>query len=350
LNPASPLQLPLQRVTLARQNLLALGCAVLCTALPAACGGSSGNPAPKVDAAQATLDRALGAKATSIERARISADVRLDPQGLLKVGGPLVLRVKGPFAAPRGRTPARFDLAFVTTLGGDNFKGSAISTGRRSYLQLDDRVYALDAGRRRARAAPKSHPGLKSLGIDPLHWVKNVMDEGREDVGGVATTHLAGDVDSAALLADLAALLDKAGGTASFLTPKLLAQIGDAVKSAKVDIWTGADDDIVRRVAVDLRFAFKPAQSPIVGLDGGRLRLGVTLADVNGARVRVATPAGAQPLTDLTGPGGLRALLAGLGTGLTGGIAGGAIELVSCVTGAAGSSVELVRCIAHLSP
>jgi hypothetical protein len=43
-------------------------------------------------------------------------------------------------------------------------------------------------------------------------------------------------------------------------------------------------------------------------------------------------------------------VLAGLGTGLTGGIAGGAIDLVSCVTGAAGSSVELVRCIAKLAP
>jgi hypothetical protein len=276
--------------------------------------------------------------------------VRLDPDGLLKVGGPLALRVQGPFAAPSGRTPARFDLAFVTTLGGDRFKGSAISTGRRSYLQLDDRVYALGSGRRRAQAAPKSHPGLKSLGIDPLRWVKNVKDEGRADVGGVPTTRLAGDVDSVALLADLAALLDKAGGAASFLTPKLLAQIGAAVKSAKVDIWTGADDDIVRRIAVDLRFAFKPSQSPIVGLDGGRLRLGVRLSDVNGARVRVATPTAARPLTELTGAGGLGALLAGLGTGLTGGIGGGAIELVSCVTGAAGSSVDLVRCIAHLAP
>ena len=268
MNPASPLQLPLQRVTVTRQNLLALGCAVLCTALLAACGGSSDNPAPKRDAAQQTLDRAFGAQATSIERARVSADVRLDPDGLLKVGGPLALRVEGPFAAPSGRTPARFDLAFVTTLGGDRFRGSAISTGRRSYLQLDDRVYALGSGRRRAQAAPKSPPGLRSLGIDPLRWVKNVKDEGRADVGGVPTTRLTGDVDSVALLADLAALLDKAGGAASFLTPKLLAQIGAAVKSAKVDIWTGADDDIVRRIAVDLRFAFKPSQSPIVGLDG----------------------------------------------------------------------------------
>jgi hypothetical protein len=342
--------LPLQRVTLTRQNLLALGCAVLCTVLPAACGGSSDNPAPKRSAAQQKLERALGAKATSIERARISADVRLDPQGLLKVGGPLVLRVKGPFAAPRGRTPARFDLAFVTTLGGDNFRGSAISTGRRSYLRLDDRVYGLDSGRRRSTAAPTSHPGLKSLGIDPLRWAKNVQDRGRSTSGGVATTHLAGDVDAQAMLADLAALLDKAGGAASFLTPKLLAQVGAAVKSAKFDILTGADDDIVRALKVDLTFAFKPAESPIVGLDGGRLRLDVTLDDVNGARVRVPTPAGARPLTELTGPGGLGALLAGLGTGLTGGISGGAIELVSCVTGAAGSSVELVRCIAGLAP
>jgi hypothetical protein len=331
--------------------LLALGCTLLCAALLVACGGSGDKAASNGSSAQRTLERTFGARATSIRRARIAGEVRLDPEGLLKVGGPLALRVKGPFAAPSGHRPARFGLAFVATLGGDRFKGTAISTGARSYLTLDDTTYALDAGRRSARTAPKSHPGLEALGIDPLRWITHVEDKGSATVGDVATTRLQGDVDTRALLADIGKLLDKAGGGAgSFLTPELVKQIGDAVKSARVDVWTGADDDVLRQIAVDVRFAFKDAQSPIVGLDGGRLRLRLRLDDVNGAPVRIATPAAPRPLSELTGPDGLGAVLAGLGTGLTGGIAGGAIELVSCVTGAAGSSVELVRCIAKLAP
>jgi hypothetical protein len=331
--------------------LLALGCTLLCAALLAACGGSGDKTAPEASSAQRTLERTFGARATSIRRARIAGEVRLDPEGLLKVGGPIALHVEGPFAAPSGHRPARFGLAFVATLGGDRFKGTAISTGARSFLRLDDTTYALDAGRRSAKAAPKSHPGLKALGIDPLHWISNVEDRGSAKVGGVDTTRLQGDVDTRALLSDVGRLLDMAGGGAGgFLTPALVTEIGKAVKSARVDVWTGADDDILRQIAVDVRFAFKASQSPIVGLDGGRLRLRLRLDDVNGAPVRIATPAASRPLAQLTGPGGLGAVLAGLGTGLTGGIAGGAIDLVSCVTGAAGSSVELVRCVAKLAP
>jgi hypothetical protein len=328
--------------------ILVLGCALLCTALLAACGGSDdGQQAPAPTAAEAKLQKTFGAASTSIERASIIGQVRLDPEGLLKVGGPIALRVQGPFVAPSGRTPARFALGFVATLGGDKFRGRAISTAERSFLTLDDKPYALGDREPRATAAPKSHPGLRSLGVDPLDWIANVTDGGAAKIGDEDTTRLTGDVNAKALLADVGRLLDTAGA-ASFITPELLDQIAGAVKSAKVDLWTGAEDDILRQITVDVRFAFERSQSPIVGLDGGHLRLRLRLDDVNGAPVQISAPAGAQPLTELTGPGGLDAVLAGVGKGLTGGIGGGALDLVNCVSLASGSSVELIRCLADL--
>ena len=328
---------------------LALACLLLSTVLLAACGGSGDGDAaaPKPSAAQVKLEKTFGAAAISIERARITGQVRLDPEGLLKVGGPIALRVAGPFAAPSGRTPARYDLGFVATLGGDRFRGRAIATAERSVLTLDDKPYALGARKPRATAAPDSHPGLKSLGVDPLDWIKNVRDRGPAKIGTQDTTRLSGNIDAKALLADVGRLLDTAAA-GSLITPELLDQIAAAVKSAKVDLWTGAEDDILRQITVDVRFAFARAESPIVGLDGGHLTLRLRLDDVNGAPVRIAAPDGAPPLTELTGPGGLEAVLAGVGKGLTGGIGGGAIELVNCVGLASGSSVELVRCVATL--
>lgn len=342
--------MPLQRhVTRPRlRATLALACVLLCTALLAACGGSGDDDkGAEPTSAQAKLQKTFGAASTSIERARIVGQVRLDPEGLLKVGGPIALRVSGPFAAPSGRTPARYALAFVATLGGDRFRGRAIATAERSFLTLDDKPYALGARRPRATPAPERHPGLRSLGVDPLDWIENVEERGAAQIGDEDTTRLSGDVDARALLADVGRLLDTAGA-GSFITPELLGQIAGAVKSAKVDLWTGAGDDILRQITVDVRFAFERSQSPIVGLDGGHLRLRLRLDDVNGAPVRIAAPAGSQPLTELTGPGGLDAVLAGVGKGLTGGIGGGALDLVGCVTGASGSSVELVRCLADL--
>jgi hypothetical protein len=278
--------------------------------------------------------------------------MRLDPEGLLKLGGPIALHVAGPFAAPAGGGRPRFDLDLLATLGGQKFRGGAISTGTRSYLRLDNRVYTLGGAHRKSRAATaKPHPILTALGIDPRRWITGVRDGGSERVTGVATRRLTGDIDPRKLFADVGTLLDKVGGgRASIVSPELLTQIGAAVTSAKVDVWTGADDSILRKLAVDVRFAFKQAQSPIVGLDGGRITLRLRLDDVNGAPVTVAAATGARPLSEVTGKGGLGALLGGLSAGLSGGIGGGAIELVSCVSGAAGSSVQLVRCVSKLAP
>jgi hypothetical protein len=343
--------LPLQTTILTRSSsfLLALACALL-SALLVACGGSGGgDTATQPTSARAILEKTFRSSATSIDRARLVADVRLDPEGLLALGGPLALHVTGPFAAPTSSSAARYDLALLATLGGQRFHGGAISTGTKSFLKLDDRTYAF-SGERHAPADP-SHPGLTWLGIDPLRWISGARDRGDERVAGVDTKRIAADVDAHKLLADIGKLLDKAGGASpSFLSPQLLGQIADAVTSAKADVWTATGDSIVRQVAIAVTFAFKAAQSPIVGLDGGKLTLRVRLEDVNGAPVRVATPAGARPLAEVTGAGGLGSLLAGIGTGLSGGIGGGAVELVGCVTRAAGSAVDLVHCVSKLAP
>lgn len=334
--------------------LLVLACGLLCAALLAACGGSDDASAER------TLEQTFGASATSIERGRVTATLRLEPEGLLKLGGPIALRLTGPFAAPSRRNLPRFDLAFLATLAGQRFGGSAISTGTKGFLKLDDRMYAVDdafvAKLRRGvgEAAAEPQAGLKSLGIDPLRWITGAELKGEERVAGSDTVRIGGDVDVARLLADLGTLLDKAGGAgASLLTPQLRKQIGDAVKSAKVDVWTGADDKVLRQLAVVVSFAFEDgSQSPIPGLDGGRITMRARLDDVNGAPVRIAAPKRARPLSELTGEGGLSKFLEGVGAGVTGGVGPGddGAALLRCVTQAGGASAEIVRCASKLAP
>jgi hypothetical protein len=336
--------------------LLVLACGLAC-ALLVACGGSSSSG----DAgAERTLKQTFGTSATSIKRGRVAATVRLDPEGLLKLGGPISVRLNGPFAAPSRRNLPRFDLAFLATLAGQRFRGSAISTGTKGYLKLDDRTYAIEdafiarlrKGLGRAAAEPQS--GLRALGIDPLRWIENPEGKGRERVAGVEAERIGGTVNVPRLLADLGTLLDRAGGAgASVLTPRLRGQIADAVKSAKADVWTGADDRILRQLAVVVTFAFKDAsQSPIPGLDGGRLTLRARLDDVNGAAVKVSAPAHARQLAQLTGKGGLSTFLQGVGAGITGGVGPGdaGAALLRCVTQAGGRSAEVVRCASKLAP
>jgi hypothetical protein len=336
--------------------LLVIACSGLC-ALLLACGGSDTTS----DAgAERALKQTFGTSTSSIERGRVAATLNLEPEGLLKLGGPISVRLSGPFAAPTRRDLPRFDLAFLATLAGQRFRGSAISTGRKGFLKLDGRTYAIeDALMARLRkglgkAAAEPQAGLKALGIDPLRWITNPERKGQERVGGAETERIGGTVNVPRLLADLGTLLDKAGGAgSSFFTPRLRTQIGNAVKSAKVDVWTGADDKLLRQLAVVVTFAFKDSsQSPIPGLDGGRITLRARLDDINGTPVQIRVPARARPLAQLTGKGGLRTFLQGIGAGITGGVGPGdaGAALLRCLTQAGGASAEVVRCASKLAP
>jgi hypothetical protein len=338
--------------------LIALASVLACAGALAACGGSKTSS----DAgAKQALQQTFGTSATAIKRGRVAATLRLDPEGLLKLGGPISVRLTGPFAAPSGRNLPRFDLAFLTTLAGQHFSGSAISTGTHSFLRLDRRAYAVDDAlvaklrKRLGSATGRPQAALEALGIDPLRWIKDPQRKGTERIAGADTERISGTVDVPRLLADLGTLLDKAGGAtgASIFTPRLRKQIGDAVKSAQADVWTGTGDKLLRQLAVVVTFAFKdPSQSPIPGLDGGRLALRAQLHDVNGAPARIGTPANAQPLERLTGKGGLNRFLRGIGAGITGGVGpgGAGSALLGCVTQARGSSAHVVRCASKLAP
>ncbi|MEA2142432.1 MAG: hypothetical protein QOI64_862 [Solirubrobacteraceae bacterium] len=339
-----------------RHLLAALACLALCAGLLTACGddedkGQSG--------AQKLLDQTFGSGAAAIDSGRLDVAFALDPKGLLALGGPIKLTLDGPFSAPSKGLLPQFDVKFAATLGGTVFDGSVLSTGRAAFVVLDKDAYKVDSEfvtalrKGLADAADKQQPGLKSLGIDPLRWISGAQERGEERIAGVDTTRISGNVAVAKLLEDIDRLLTKAGGpggTGGLLSPKLRRQIADAVKSAKVDIWTGTDDKILRQLAVRINFAFEDGKSPIAGLDAGKINLRLRLTDVNETKVGVTAPAGARPLADLTG-GSISNFLTGIGNALTGkggaSIAGG--PLLQCITGSGGETASLVRCISKLA-
>jgi hypothetical protein len=325
-----------------RLFLAACASLVLCSALLAACGGDD----KKGDTgAQTLLDQTFGSGAAAIDNGRLNVAFRLDPKGLLALGGPIKLTLDGPFAAPSHGLLPRFDVNFDATLAGTVFDGSVLSTGRAAFVRLDgreykvDRAFVADLRKGLADAADKKQPGLKALGIDPLRWVSGAQERGKERITGVDTTRISGNVEVAKLLEDLDRLLTKAGGpggSGGLLSPEVRTQIADGVKSAKVDIWTGTADKILRQLAVRIDFAFKDGETPIPGLDSGKIDLRLRLTDVNKTKVTAAAPAGARPLADLTG-GSISDFLTGIGNGLTGkGASIAGAPFLKCITGANG--------------
>ena len=331
--------------------LLILACAALCAGLLAACGDSEEQAA---SAAPSVLQETLAAT-SKIDSGRLTGRLRLEPDGLLALGGPIVLSASGPFAAPAAGAGPRFDIAVAATLGASPLRARASSTGKRAYLRLGGRDYVLGEYGSHAskRRSVKPRDALAALGLDPAAWVKDPQEHGGAMIGDVETVRITGDLDVARVLADVARLLD-GGGAGGLLTPKLRAQLADGVKTAKVEIWTGANDRILRQLTAFVDFTFKQGAQPIPGLDGGRINLRLRLDDVNTTTFHVATPKNARPLSSLfgDGDGGLGALLSALGQGFaprtSGGDAGQAF--MRCVKAAGEDSAKVMACASKLTP
>lgn len=319
-----------------------LACGALAAGALAGCGDAD-DPAHAA-AAAGTLKQTLAAT-TSLDSARLQASLQLAPDGRVALGGPISLRAAGPFAAgERGELP-RFDLRLAGVLARTNLRARAISTGERMYLRIDGRDYELAGIARHKRSRERAHGGLAGLGLNPAAWVAAPRAGGTATIGGVQTTRVTGTVDVRRLLDDVARLLG--GGADGLLGPRVRAAIVEAVRSSTVELWTGASDRILRQLVASVDFAFKRGASPIEGLDGGKVTLRLRLDDVNATDVDPKAPAGARPLSDLLGEGGLGALLQGLGAGAPGGDQ--AQALLRCLRSST-STADVAACTSKLAP
>ncbi len=331
----------------ARRLPLLLALLALAVVLLGGCGGDEQRGQSPAE----ILSQTVRNSASQIDDGTLSLDFRLDPEGLLAVGGPVKLTLDGPFGAARSGELTRFDVDFVATLNEKPYSGNLLSTGKREFLTLDDGSYEVDDALVKRLRRSSDRDGLAVTGFDPGRWISAPRDKGEERVAGVDTIRLGGKLDVERLLADLDGLLTKAGGSSSrstLLAPKLRRQIAAATDSSSVDIWTGAADKLLRQLAVKIVFYFKDGTSPLQVLNGATINLRLRIDDVNRTSVPAfAAPSGrTRPLSQLT-RGSAANVLDGVGAGITG---GRGRELFACLTAASGSSSKLVRCVSKLAP
>ncbi|HLW95694.1 MAG TPA: hypothetical protein VKS25_09975, partial [Solirubrobacteraceae bacterium] len=152
---------------------------------------------------------------------------------------------------------------------------------------------------------------------DPRSWLTDPHDAGTAMAGGVDTDRFTAGVDTQKLFSDLSALITRrlsgatgASGPASNLSSELQL-VASAITSARLDVYTGVADHVVRRVHVLVAFKVPSIASSFVGgLTGGSLDFDATLTQLNAAQT-VTAPANAQPFSAIRGA--LRRLELGLG-------------------------------------
>ena len=230
------------------KRLAAVACAL---AAAAGCGGEAGTSNP---------GRALAETAANLGEIRsgtLEFRLAVEPH---EEGGDFGFELSGPFElAEPGKLPvARID--YTQTAGDERETVTLTSTGERAYVTVDGTAYELPPERAEGlRSAGETlggeggEGGLGELEIDD--WIRSAESSDGGDVGGADTDKIEAELDVVAAVNDLIALSADLGG------PELETVEGDdatqlrqAVEESKLEVWTGDDDRLLRRLRIEVDF------------------------------------------------------------------------------------------------
>jgi hypothetical protein len=326
----------------------------------AACGGDDESGGGGEEASSGTdvnelLTQTFTGK-KDVNSGNLSLSLKIEAQGGdSQLEGPVNVSLEGPFQSQDdGRLP-EFKLDASLEGSGQSLKAGATSTGDKGFISFQGTDYAVDdqvfqqfkAGFEEAqKQGGDDQQSFASLGMDPRKWLTDAKNEGEAKVGDDDTIKITGGVDVAKLLDDINTALGKAsslglGGTGQVpekLTEEQRRQVLEAVKDPRVEIYTGKDDQILRRLVVNL--GVEDAASDT----SGTVAFDVSITDLNEEQ-DIAAPADAKPFSELTGQLGQLGLGAsgGGGSASGGGSSAEDLEKFSKCIEEAGEDVEKAR-------
>jgi hypothetical protein len=334
-------------------------------AVPAAVAGCGGGSSSNDEDPQQVLDQTFN-NPTKVTSGTL--DIGIDGSVEGDQSGDFNVSVSGPFQAEENDPTAfpQFDLtANVSGSAGGpsiSFDGSLIATKDNAYVEYQDQAYEVGTDlftrftQSYAQAAQQSQAQedqnfFEQFGIDPSTWLTNVSNEGTTDVEGTDTIHIHGDADMGKILSDLQKASQQTGGATQQVTPQQLDQVKSAVKQASIDVYSGTDDHLLRKLALALQI------TPPAGTGGGvssvNVNFSIAFSDVNQPQT-ITAPSNAKPLADLLNQLGIPGLPGvGAGTGgfsIPGGGAssGGSSAAAQACLRQAQSQSEIQQCLQQL--
>jgi hypothetical protein len=343
---------------------LLLPCLLAALALVvAACGGGGDEASSDTDVGTLLSDTFKGGQ--KIDSGKLDLSLVIDAKNTEGLSGPVTVKIGGPFQTEGEKKLPKFKIDFAFEGAGQSIKAGLTSTGAKGFVGFQGTEYAVSnqifrqfkAGYEQAQEKGNAkNQSLASLGLHPRQWLTNAKNEGDAKVGDDDVIKITGGVDVNKLLDDVNQALSKARnlglqGTQSLptqLTAAQRKQVTDAVKNPKVEIYTGKDDKILRRMVVSLGIvAPKDSSSPN---GSANFKLDFSITDLNEDQ-EISEPSGAKPFEDLTaklgnlGLGGLGSS-SGSGSGSGSGSAGNAnLEKYSkCVSDAGSDTTKARKC------
>src|SRR4051794_38712145 len=285
--------------------------------LLASCGGESSkqpDPAQRASASSDvnTLLASTFSNLGKMRSATVDLKVQIEPRGAKAADGPVTAHLSGPFESQGANKLPKFAFTADLQSGGQRFDAGASWDGSKAYVNLMGTPYVVSdlvtrqfvAGYEQALKTRKPASGglvLGALGIDFTKWLPNATNEGETQVGDAKTIKISGQADVKQVIADLEKVTEKAsalnvpgtgGRIPQKLTPGQKAAAEAAIKNLTVDVYTGVDDSILRRLTVNADL-----QDAASKVDAGVL-LDVTFTKV-GQEQTITAPSNPKPFTEL---------------------------------------------------
>jgi hypothetical protein len=252
-------------------------------------------------------------------------EISLDGSAEGEQGGTLTATIAGPFQGDEDDPTAlpQLDLSAEISVSGSgqsfDFEGGLVATKDNAYVEYQGQAYEIgpslfqrfkalsERSARQAQSNRKASSIFDRLGVDPSNWLTNLSNEGDEDVEGTETIHIHGDADVEQIVSDFAKIAQRVPGDgAPQLDQEQLEQATSAIQEASLDVYSGKDDHILRRLSLSLTIE-APDGAEDATVTSTSLDASVTLSDVNEPQ-EITEPQGAQPISELLdqfGVGGL---------------------------------------------
>jgi hypothetical protein len=353
--------------------------AVLALAIPAAVAGCGGDDTSSQDP-QTVLDETFN-NDTKVSSGDLSLTASVSADG--DQGGSFEASLGGPFQGDAGDQAAIPQLDWTATASGSgagqsiDFSGGLVVTTDNAYVVYNDQAYevgsdAFNQLKTQFEAQAQAAGGSSAQGtfqeqcaaaieqaggdasacnFDLSSWITNLTNEGSEDVGGASTIHISGDANVDQILTDIGNLASSVpNASSSGFDPSQLSLVSGAVTNASIDVFSGTDDHVLRKLEANLTIdpsAIAPSGTALP-VSNITVSFAVEIDGLNEPQT-IEAPAGAKPISQLFSDIGIdpSALGGALGATSGGGSSSSGGAYLQCVQQAT-TPAEINDCASQL--
>jgi hypothetical protein len=291
------------------KTLIAVVSVLLIAVLAGCGGGDSSGDKPAADKAGAAnspevkklIRQTFGPNAKA-KSGNISAVVDITVKGHSRYKEPIQISLVGPFTDAGGQPETKLDVSLAMRggiLGGDMYLKDD-----KAYIGLGSTAYEIPVAIATPLRKPLGKTGnaldaiLGVFNINPDGWAKNPRIVGNERVAGIDTIHGTAEINTKNLFLDLAGLakrltslrITEITGLPRKVDARTRAALDRSVKTATGDVYTGADDKVLRRAKLNVLLEPSAKDRKLLKFTSIKVAANLDISDI-GTPQKVSVPA-----------------------------------------------------------